>query len=218
MVTERKNYNQDEWSKVLQSVEKAQKLQDDRIKFGLDHVNLYVEDVEGNWLETWDEDEDNVPLEANNLKTNKDGQPIVQVGQWFHQVFEAGWHAVEEVLGTQEPELALFSFRSVEVQRAKLINFGTQLLAHPIALIVKITEENKHKINIILQIQPTDNATYLPEGLQLILVSPSGEFLHTEQAGDATNLLEVGLDGKQGEGFRVQVALNDFSVTEDFVI
>ncbi|GAA6620410.1 hypothetical protein [Scytonema sp. NUACC26] len=58
MVTERQNYNRDKLSKVLQAVEKAQKLQDDRIEFGLDHVNLYVDDVEGDWLETWDEDEE----------------------------------------------------------------------------------------------------------------------------------------------------------------
>jgi hypothetical protein len=40
MVTERKNYNHEKTSKVLTAVEKAQKLQDDRIEFGLDHVNL----------------------------------------------------------------------------------------------------------------------------------------------------------------------------------
>lgn len=85
-------------------------------------------------------------------------------------------------------------------------------------MIVKITEEDKHNISILLQVQPTGHAPYLPEGLQLTLLSLTGEFLHEEQAGNASNLLEVELDGKQGESFRVQLALNDVSVTEYFII
>lgn len=216
MVTERQNYNQDQLSKVLQAVEKAQKLQDDRIKFGLDHVNLYVEDVEGDWLQTWDDDEDSDLVEAN-VQIDKNGQTIVKLGQWFQQVFEPDWQAVEEVLGIKEPDSVLFSFRNFKVQRAKLIDFGKQLSAYPVALIVKIVED-KHNISILLQVQPTGHAAYLPEGLQLILVSPSGEFLHQDQAGNASNLLEVELGGKQGENFRVKVALNSVSVTEDFLI
>lgn len=44
--------------KVWQSLQAAQKLQNDRLTFGLDHVKLYVEDVEGDWLERWGEDEE----------------------------------------------------------------------------------------------------------------------------------------------------------------
>lgn len=216
MIIERTNYNQDKASKVLAAIEKAQKLQDDRIKFGLDHVNLYVEDVEGDWLETWD-DEENSSAE-NAVQVEKNGQTIVQLRQWFQQNFETGWQATEEILGTKELELVIFSFRNVEVQRAKLIDFGKDFSDRPVSLIVKIAEENQYKINIVLQIHPTGNVAYLPKDLQLILVSPSGEFLYQEQASDATNLMSAKLDGKPGESFQVQVGLNDVSVTEYFVI
>ena len=54
--------------KVWQSLEAAQKLQSDRLSFGLDHVNLYVEDVDGDWLERWgeDEEENDIQLTINN--------------------------------------------------------------------------------------------------------------------------------------------------------
>lgn len=42
---------------ILESVEAAQKLQDDIIRYGLEAAYLYAEDVDGNWLEKWDEDE-----------------------------------------------------------------------------------------------------------------------------------------------------------------
>lgn len=53
--------------KVWQSLQAAQKLQDDRLTFGIDHVNLYVEDVDGDWLERWGEEEEerDLKLEAN---------------------------------------------------------------------------------------------------------------------------------------------------------
>ncbi|WP_449416129.1 DUF1822 family protein [Phormidium nigroviride] len=218
MVTERKTYNQDRLSKVLQAVEKAQKLQDDRIKFGLDHVNLYVEDVEGDWLETWDDDEESLLLETNTCQIDKNGKTIVRLGQWFQQIIESGWHSVEEVLGTKEPDLALFSLRIVEARRAKFIDLGMQLAGHPVALIVTIREEDEQNFSILLQVQPIDDTTHLPESLKLMLLSPSGEVLHQEQARNASAILEVELGGKSGESFRVQVALDDVSVTEDFVI
>ena len=58
----------------------------------------------------------------------------------------------------------------------------------------------------------------MPDGLQLILLSATGEFLHQEQAVHTTNLLEVELSGKAGEIFQVQVALEDVIKTENFVI
>lgn len=53
--------------KVWQSLQAAQKLQNDRLTFGIDHVNLYVEDVDGDWLERWGEEEEerDLKLEAN---------------------------------------------------------------------------------------------------------------------------------------------------------
>ncbi|MDY6804359.1 MAG: hypothetical protein SXA11_11200 [Cyanobacteriota bacterium] len=52
--------------KVWESLQAAQKLQNDRLTFGIDHVNLYVEDVDGDWLERWGEEEErDLKLDAN---------------------------------------------------------------------------------------------------------------------------------------------------------
>ncbi len=47
--------SKDRLEKAWQALQAAQDLQENRIRFGLEHVNLYVEDVEGDWLETWGE-------------------------------------------------------------------------------------------------------------------------------------------------------------------
>lgn len=43
--------------KFLESVEAAQKLQNDIVRYGLEAAYLYAEDVDGDWLEKWNEDE-----------------------------------------------------------------------------------------------------------------------------------------------------------------
>ena len=43
--------------KFLEAVEEAQRFQDDLLKYGLEAVHLYVEDIEGDWLEEWQKDD-----------------------------------------------------------------------------------------------------------------------------------------------------------------
>ncbi|MBD2195284.1 MULTISPECIES: hypothetical protein [Calothrix] len=58
MVQEKQSDRQQRLDNFLQAVEAAQKLQDDIIKYGLDAAHLYCDDVDGDWLDTWGEDED----------------------------------------------------------------------------------------------------------------------------------------------------------------
>lgn len=58
MVQEKQSDRQQRLDNFLQAVEAAQKLQDDIINYGLEAAHLYCDDVDGDWLETWDEDED----------------------------------------------------------------------------------------------------------------------------------------------------------------
>ncbi|MEH1830770.1 MAG: hypothetical protein V7L29_01460 [Nostoc sp.] len=58
MVQEKQSNRQQRLDNFLQAVETAQKLQDDIMKYGLEAAHLYCNDVDGDWLETWGEDED----------------------------------------------------------------------------------------------------------------------------------------------------------------
>ena len=49
---------QERLENLLQAVEAAQKLQHDIIRYGLEAAYFYVEDVDGDWLERWNEDEE----------------------------------------------------------------------------------------------------------------------------------------------------------------
>lgn len=162
----------------------------------------------------------------------------VNLRQWFHDVFEAGWQTVESLLAPEQLTPA-FRFRTPEqtsesepeqseagVRRGKLIDLGMQLSGRPVALIVEITPAANQKTNVLLQLHPTGSQTYLPPNLKLVVLDESGAvFLETQarstdetrtRSGDS--LIQLEFRGSSEERFSVQVALGNAEVTETFVI
>ena len=58
MVNQQINDRQQRLENFLQSVEAARQLENDIMKHGLDAAYLYCDDVEGDWLDTWGDDND----------------------------------------------------------------------------------------------------------------------------------------------------------------
>ncbi|AFZ27077.1 hypothetical protein Cylst_5027 [Cylindrospermum stagnale PCC 7417] len=58
MVKEKLTDREQRLEDFLQAVEAAQKLQDDIMEYGLDAAYLYCDDIDGDWLERWGEDDD----------------------------------------------------------------------------------------------------------------------------------------------------------------
>jgi hypothetical protein len=72
MIREVKNDRPSKFEEFLRHLEEARKLQDDILKYGLAAADLYCEDVDGDWLETWGDDEENTFVESvvNFLESN----------------------------------------------------------------------------------------------------------------------------------------------------
>jgi hypothetical protein len=58
MVSEKQDSSQDKLEKFSEALAEARKMQHDWMTHGLDFIDLYVEDVDGDWLERWGEDEE----------------------------------------------------------------------------------------------------------------------------------------------------------------
>jgi Protein of unknown function (DUF1822) len=155
---------------------------------------------------------------------------IVNLRQWFDGIFESGWQSIEAVWNSQEPTLGL-AFRSPEIfdqqtpeypdsvtRSAKLLDLGIQIVDQPLMLIVDISPQVDQKTSIRLQLHPTGDEIYLPQGVQLTVLDDSGAVFLEAQARSADNYIQLQLRGDIGEIFSVRVALNDISITEQFVI
>ena len=142
------------------------------------------------------------------------------LSQWWQNVFEAGWQAIEDLFATQ-PNLA-FSFRQGEstqqqVRRVKQIQLGDQF---PGVLLVMILEtEADRRTRIWVQIHPQSGETYLPANLKLEQLSMSGEVLQSVQAGEASNYIQLRrFKSSPGMQFRLKVAIADTFTYEDFIV
>ena len=155
-------------------------------------------------------------------------QTSINLGQWFQEVFEAGWQSLDTLLNTGSGNLA-FSFRQgrpsvtevrkVFVEGIKLIDLGMELENQSVALLVGLAPETEQRVGIRAQLYPAGGQTYLPSNIKLILLSQSGATLQEYKARTQDSLIQLKrFTCPMGKCFSVKVALDDFSITEDFVI
>ncbi|NES85449.1 MAG: DUF1822 family protein [Moorea sp. SIO2B7] len=162
------------------------------------------------------------------VATEKKFSTTINLGQWFQEVFEAGWQSLDALLNTDSANYA-YGFRNrhsaikeernVSVEGAKLIDLGMKLGNQSVVLLVGLTQETKQRIGIRVQLYPTGGQTYLPSKIKLALLSPSGAMLQESIARTQDNLIQLKrFTCPTGKNFSLQVALDDFSITEDFKI
>lgn len=155
----------------------------------------------------------------------------VNLSCWLQNCFEAGWQTMEALLRTEVVNLAV-GVRSakrlsemnadddpvVDVSAGKLIDWGMQLAGHAVVLNVKVTQRADESVKIRLRVYPAGEQTYLPPGLQLILIDEAGATRLEAQARSTDNWIQLELSGEPEERFSVRVALENVSITEDFII
>ena len=155
-------------------------------------------------------------------------KPVINLSQWFENIFEAGWQTVEAFLGTQPNELA-FSFRSIpqseesavkfrkiDVECCKLIEFD--LSEQAVTMIVSLTEQSEQNMDISVALLPKPGQTYLPSNLKVMVLNEDGEAVMDVHAGSDNKTIQLEFGGEAGDRFGIMVALGDVSVTENFVI
>jgi len=155
-------------------------------------------------------------------------QTPINLGQWFQEVFEASWQSLDTLLNTGLGNLA-FSFRQgrpsvtevrkVFIEGIKLIDLGMELENQSVALLVGLAPETDERVGIRVQLYPAGGLTYLPSNIKLILLSQSGATLQEYKARTQDSLIQLKrFTCPMGKCFSVKVALDDFSITENFVI
>lgn len=149
--------------------------------------------------------------------------PRVRLSQWFDNLVETGWQAIETVLGTEE---VAWSFRNVSsvdreagVRRAKLLDLGMEVGDRHLALLVAITPENDERIGIRIQLHPGETWQYLPANLSLTMLAETGEIVQEVRSRSRDTYIQLRyFKTLPGTQFGVRVTLNDRSLTETFLV
>ena len=150
------------------------------------------------------------------------GKSSINLRGWLEGAFESGWQTMEELLGIDNQHLVLV--RSATqfkpgIKRAKLIDLGMQLGQQAVVLPIAVTLNGDQTVNVLVQVYPGRDQTYLPANLRLMMLSESGETLQEVCSRDQDNYIQLRhFKGQAGDRFSIQVALGNVSVTEDFVL
>ncbi len=144
---------------------------------------------------------------------------LVNLSQWFKNIFETGWESVETVLGEQatQPALAFRGNSQVSnLKRCKLLELGSQ--RESVALIVTITPESESNTNILIELKPHLSQNYLPTNLQIILLDEEQQAIIDTKVEELKQHIQLDLSGEPGERFSIKIILGEASVREYFVI
>ncbi|MEH2184294.1 DUF1822 family protein [Nostoc sp.] len=143
---------------------------------------------------------------------------------WFQNIFSVGWQNLDTLLTAQQKTLAVqfrsdFGLNEGYVKRAKLIDLGMQLGGSAVVLLIGLKTEIDNKIGLRVQLHPANAETYLIPNLRLILLSQTGTILQEVTSRSHDHYIQLKkFKSSPGIRFSIQVALDDVSIKEDFVL
>ncbi|MEH1800612.1 MAG: DUF1822 family protein [Nostoc sp.] len=147
------------------------------------------------------------------------------LSKWLQNTFDDGWQSLN-TLFNQESGNFVYSFRhyqeaakGISVDGIKLIDLEMQLSNQSVALLVGLTPETDGKVAVRVQLHPAKGQTYLPPNIKLALISQSESILQEIQSRIQDNFIQLKrFVCPAGKIFKIQVAIDEFSVTEEFII
>lgn len=147
---------------------------------------------------------------------------IIDLRKWLTGIAEAGWQTLEEVLGDSSIQLATVrspSQAGISVRQAKLIDVGMDLGEQSVVLSLAITLNPDTSMNVLVQIHPAPGNSYLPPNLQLAMLSETGGRLQEVRARAQDSYIQLRhFRGEAGDSFDIQVAIDQASITESFIL
>lgn len=140
-----------------------------------------------------------------------------KLSQWLQNTVSDAWLTIENLI---DPQMNLaFSTRNVtqKYKRGKLIDLDVESKRVTMALLITITEEADDKIEVNVQLYPTNKEQYLPPQVQLILLSKADKNLQSVQARYKDNYIQLKpFKGKPGKSFSIEIALGKSKIREYF--
>lgn len=151
----------------------------------------------------------------------------INLSQWLDYLFDAGWETFNTLLNQSltpainfrgaalaEPTESSEWLSTIEIRRGKLIDFGL----HTLILVINLKAISEHRVEIGIQVYPTESEIYLPPNLQLMICDESDHLFMEAQARKADNAIQLFFTGDIGERFNIRLMLDNNSFTEHFVI
>ncbi len=150
-------------------------------------------------------------------------QQTVNLSAWLKDIYQASWQAIDTFVNSDSSSL-VFNFRTsaglstANVKRAKAIHLGTEVDSQQVIMLVELIPSADEQFGIRVQLHPW-NDEYLPANLKIVLLSETAEILQEVQSRLEDNYVQLKLfEGEIEECFSIQIILDNYRITENFII
>jgi hypothetical protein len=142
----------------------------------------------------------------------------VNLKKWLDNIFEAGWQEISDVLYPQ-PTYKAWNLRDTDFAiGGKQIDLGKHMATQSVVLVVAFSPENLQETDIIVEVHPTSEQTYLPPNVQVSVLDFEGVAIMEAQARNANKNIQLQFSVELGERFSVKVTLGEEIAIEDFIV
>ncbi len=206
------------------------------------NLRLWLENI---FTSDWESVESIFDPQPETAPTEIENPVKSNLGNWFKNVAETGWQKIEQgkenlenlIFPDENPNFAfrgggssraesalqgsqssINRFPEADVTRAKLIDLGMRLGRTTVALLVAIAEEDDRTVRVHAQLHPAIGDRYLPRNLKLSLISDAGKVLDELESTVQQQCISLEFEVEPGESFSIRLAIDDLSITENFMV
>ncbi|WP_299488190.1 DUF1822 family protein [Acaryochloris sp. IP29b_bin.137] len=161
------------------------------------------------------------------------GSAVVELGQWLEGVVSTGWQTLDTLLnyhpqcvmlrsqpGLEDGQLVTLldtADQAAHTSKVKLVDLGLQLGEQTVMLMLTLALKEDRTLSTQVRIYPARHE-HLPPQLQLRMLSETGDVLQEVWSRGQDNYIQLKpFSGERGDRFRLQMALDEICVTENFV-
>jgi len=206
-------------------LEKARQIQQDWLEYGLDFVDRYIDDTEGDALDNWGEE------------TAASQSSQVKTCQWLQGIFEQGWRSLESLL--EEYQLSFVSTlilnedqsfaptmtrgsknEEEQVKAVKPLHFDVEPIPKVFALLVVRLPLEDGRVRIEIKLHPMGKKGILPRGVELRALDENDTLIQDPVvSGEEDTLIQLqALTTPTGTPLQVQIRYQEIVKTENFVL
>ncbi|KYC42467.1 hypothetical protein WA1_21115 [Scytonema hofmannii PCC 7110] len=154
---------------------------------------------------------------------------LVNVTNWWREVFEEGWQSSKNIWKTVDSNYAWGYVRSLSLadysSGTKKLDFGLLLNGQSVALVVNLKRVENNEFDVLVQVIPCyeeyRDEQYLPSGLKLkITLNPNTSKSESQEvtARKTDNIIQLEFSEAPGKQFQIEVSFKNAVITEDFLL
>jgi hypothetical protein len=142
------------------------------------------------------------------------GENCINLSQWFEGFSLAPWQPLYSVRGVTVADEVSEDSRSQS--RAQILQWNQEGWEKSILLVVEVTETDTGVVDLHLQVYPSNQDPFLPEGLEVKVLDDEGISCMEAQAGVASSGLQLKFEGSPQERFSINLTSGELNFTERF--